>query len=281
MIRKTLKEVHMNIALVQAEATTDKTANLQNAVSLIAQAAAEGASLVVFPEMYMALPEGNNSLAPQAERLDGPFVSTLSQSARQHDVTVICGIWEQAPDSSRVFNTAVVVLPNGKIAGSYRKLHLFDALSVRESARMLPGGEHPPVLDLAGMRVGLAICYDLRFPELFRNLVERGADLIVVPSAWYAGPHKEDHWLTLLRARAIENTVYVAGVNLIGSAFAGRTSLIDPFGVITATATEGVDIVYGTLTGARITQVRQKLPALSHCRKDLYPTGTPKVKAGV
>ncbi|MBA3969143.1 MAG: hypothetical protein H0X52_03490 [Gemmatimonadetes bacterium] len=131
------------------------------------------------------------------------------------------------------------------------------------------------------MRVGLAICYDLRFPELFRNLVERGADLIVVPSAWYAGPHKEDHWLTLLRARAIENTVYVAGVNLIGSAFAGRTSLIDPFGVITATATESVNTVYGRIASARIAQVRQKLPALSHCRKDLYPTGAPKVQAEV
>jgi predicted amidohydrolase len=236
--------------------------------------------LVVFPEMYMALPEGDNSLTKQAERLDGPFVATLSQSARQHDVGVICGIWEQAPDSSRVFNTAVVVLPDGKIAGSYRKLHLFDALSVRESARMLPGGERPPVLDLAGIRVGLAICYDLRFPELFRNLVERGADLIVVPAAWYAGPYKEDHWLTLLRARAIENTVYVAGVNLIGPVFAGRTSLIDPFGVVTATAIEGVDIVHAELARARITQVRKKLPALLHCRKDLYPTETSKVKAG-
>jgi predicted amidohydrolase len=271
----------MKIALVQAEATTDKTSNLQNAVSITAQAATEGASLVVFPEMYMALPDGDNSLTKKAERLDGPFVSTLSQSARQHDVTVICGIWEQAPDSNRVFNTAVAILPNGKIAGSYRKLHLFDALSVRESARMLPGEERPPVLDLAGMRVGLAICYDLRFPELFRDLVERGADIIVVPSAWYAGPYKEDHWLTLLRARAVENTGYVAGVNLIGPAFAGRTSLIDPFGVITATATESVNTVYGRIASARIAQVRQKLPALSHCRKDLYPTGTPKVKAGV
>ena len=270
----------MKLALVQPEITADKASNLQLAVRTIRDAANRKTDLIVFPEMFMALPAGDESLASQAEPLDGPFVLALAEVARAHAVNVICGIWEHAPNATRVFNTVVAITSAGKLAATYRKLHLFDALSVRESDQMLRGEEHPPVLTLGSTRVGLAICYDLRFPELFRDLVDRGADVIVVPSAWYAGPFKEDHWLTLLRARAIENTVYVAAANLTGRAFAGRTSLIDPFGVVKATANEGADVVFGETSASRITEVRKKLPTITHRRTDLYPTAKVEAKAG-
>jgi predicted amidohydrolase len=263
----------MIIALVQAEALHDKQRNLDYALQLIREAALRGARLVVFPEMFMALPEVGKGVAPKAENFDGPFVRALLDAARRNNLAVICGIWEFAGDNRRVFNTVVAVSADGQLTARYRKLHLFDALSVQESSIMRAGDEVPPVFEIDSVKIGLAICYDLRFPELFRDLSARGADLIVVPSAWYAGPYKEDHWLTMLRARAIENTCYVAGANLTGKAFAGRTSLVDPFGVVRATATEGADIVYGSISRDRLEEVRTKLPALVHRRNDIYPLG--------
>ena len=157
------------------------------------------------------------------------------------------------------------------MVASYRKLHLFDALSVRESDIMAPGKSLPPVVDVGGILVGLTICYDLRFPELFRYLAGQGAQLVIVSSAWYQGPMKEDHWLTLLRARAIENTCYVAGCNLVGPAFCGRSTLFDPFGVPLAGAGEEPALIFGQVSAGRVAAVRQKLPALENRRRDLLP----------
>ena len=121
-----------------------------------------------------------------------------------------------------------------------------------------------------GVTVGAAICYDLRFPELFRHLARQQADLVIIPSAWYAGTLKEEHWLTLLRARAIENTCYAAGVNQVGSAFCGRSAVFDPFGAQIADAGEGTKLVCVRIEKDRIAEVRSKLPALSHIRRDLF-----------
>lgn len=260
----------MQLALFQPDPSPDKAANLEQALTAIAQAAARGAQLVVFPEMYMALPVADLPLPTLAEDLDGPFVTALAGAARAHGVSVVCGLWERSPVASKVYNTLVILGPDGVLQGYYHKLHLFDALSMRESERMTPGTEKPPVVTIGGIPTGFAICYDLRFPELFRDLAARGAELIVVPSAWYAGPCKEDHWLTLLRARAIENTLYVAGCNLTGKAFCGRSSVFDPFGVPVAGAGEGVQTLYADLDRARVQSVRDKLPALQHRRHELY-----------
>jgi deaminated glutathione amidase len=137
-------------------------------------------------------------------------------------------LWEKVPGHDKVYNVLAVFDPNGELATVYRKLHLFDALSVRESDRMLAGQAPPPVVSICGVKVGLAICYDIRFPELVRYLARQGAELLLVPAAWYAGPLKEDHWLTLLRARAIENTCYAAGAVLTGKSFIGRSAAFDP-----------------------------------------------------
>jgi predicted amidohydrolase len=120
------------------------------------------------------------------------------------DINITAGCWEKSQDSQRVYNTAYTISPEGRTIAAYRKLHLFDALSVRESDTMVSGNALPPVVEIAGIQIGFAICYDLRFPELFRYLACQGAQLIIVPSAWYQGPMKEDHWMNLLRARPLK-----------------------------------------------------------------------------
>ena len=188
--------------------------NLALAKVLAERAAAEKADLIIFPEMFMALPEQGPSLDKVAEPLEGPFVNSLAGLASKYGLHIVSGFWESEPGDHRVHNSAVILTPEGKILHNYRKIHLFDALSIRESDRMIPGDNLPPIFTINGVRIGVAICYDLRFPELFRNLALQGAQLIAVPSAWYAGPLKEEHWLTLLKARAIENTIYIGGANL-------------------------------------------------------------------
>lgn len=261
----------MNLILVQTETTPDKSQNLKRATAILRDLpAGSEPSLVVFPEMYMALPTKDLPLHEHAEALDGPFVTGLARAAAESRVHVACGVWEESPEPQRVYNTLVVLGPDGRLAASYRKLHLFDALSVRESDRMVAGAELPPVISIGGVRTGFAICYDLRFPELFRDLAARDAELVVLPSAWYAGPFKEDHWSTLLRARAIENTMFVAGANLTTPVFCGRSAVYDPFGVPVAAAGEGAGFVNVTIDPARVLEVREKLPSLRHRRRGLY-----------
>ncbi len=226
--------------------------------------------MIVFPEMFMALPEKGRSLDKVAEPIDGPFIQCVEQLALQNKIHIVSGFWESVPGDHRVYNAAVILSPEGKILDCYRKVHLFDALSIRESDRMIPGNAVPPLFNINGLNVGVAICYDLRFPELFRNFALRGAHLIVLPSAWYAGPLKEEHWLTLLRARAIENTVYVAGANLTRGPFSGRSSMLDPFGIQIAAAGESPGLVIGRVDLERINEVRAKLPTLDHCRLELF-----------
>jgi predicted amidohydrolase len=258
------------IALAQVEGSTIPAENLAVANELAERAAAEKADLIIFPEMFMALPEQGRSLDKVAEPLNGPFVNSLARLASKYGLHIVSGFWEREPGDHRVHNSAVILTPEGKILHNYRKIHLFDALSVRESDRMIHGGDLPRIFTIKGVRVGVAICYDLRFPELFRKLALQGAQLIVVPSAWYAGPLKEEHWLTLLKARAIENTIYIAGANLTRGAFSGRSSIFDPFGVLIAGAGERPELVIGTINVERIKEVRAKLPSLEHCRLELF-----------
>lgn len=263
--------IRVLIALAQVESTPDPAANLARAQVVTRQAAEMGSALVAFPEMFMGRPTADRSPARIAAADEGKFVQGLKSLAVETGLFVVAGCWEPGPDRGRVYNTARIFSPGGEIVASYRKLHLFDALNVRESDTMQPGGDLPPVVDIAGVRVGLAICYDLRFPELFRSLAAREAQLVLVPSAWYQGPMKEAHWLTLLRARAIENTFYVAGCNLVGSAFCGSSAVFDPFGVRLAGAGEAAALVSAAVDIQRIEAVRRKLPSLQHRRLDLFP----------
>jgi predicted amidohydrolase len=262
-------QANLTIALAQLEITPHPSGNFAKAEITALQAASRGADVLVFPEMFMGLPGPDYGPAKIVEKDSGVFVERLRSLASKAELTIIAGCWEAGADNRRVYNTAYTFSPKGHILAVYRKMHLFDALSIRESDTMLPGDALPPVVEIGGIRVGFAICYDLRFPELFRYLASQKAQLVVVPSAWYQGPMKEVHWLTLLRARAIENTFYVAACNLIGPSFCGRSCLFDPFGVLLAGAGEEETLVLGEISTDRIESVRQKLPCLQNRRRDM------------
>ena len=264
-------QAKFTIALAQVEITADPAANFDKAERFTRQAASNGADIIVFPEMFMGLPTQNRPPIQIAEAHEKPFIKQLKGLSLEMDIRITAGCWEKSQDSQRVYNTAYTFSPEGNTIAAYRKMHLFDALNVRESDTMVPGNALPPVVEIAGIQVGFAICYDLRFPELFRYLSGQGAQLIIVPSAWYQGPMKEEHWLNLLRSRAIENTLYVAGCGLTGPSFCGRSSLFDPFGVQLVSAGEEEKLLLGDINVDRIDAVRQKLPCLQNRRKDLLP----------
>lgn len=260
----------MKIALAQMQGRTDPAENLQIADTMCSEAASGQAHLIAFPEMFMALPQAGSNLSEIAQGLDGEFVGSLGRIAAASGLFIAAGMWERIEGRRRVANTLVVMSPARGLVAVYRKLHLFDALSVRESETMRAGTEKPPIVSIGSLKLGLSICYDLRFPELFRDLALRGADAVLVASAWYSGPLKDNHWLTLLRARAIENTCYTLGVNQTGPRFCGLSAAFDPFGVMKASAGEEPELVMVDLDGERVAAVRRKLPVLEHCRRDLY-----------
>lgn len=260
----------LNIALAQLENTVDPTSNLEKARRFARQAVSQGADMLIFPEMFMALAEPDTPLAKIVEKDNGSFVEGLKALAIETGLTITSGCWEASKSDAHVYNTSYTLSPDGNTLAAYRKVHLFDALNKRESDLVMPGDERPPVIDIAGLRVGFATCYDLRFPEMFRYLAGQGAQLIIMPSAWYQGSMKETHWLTLLAARAVENTIYVAGCNLIGPGFCGRSAVFDPFGVQLANAGEAETLLIEKISTERIDSVREKLPCLKNQRSDLF-----------
>lgn len=266
----------MRVAVAQFTASRDKAANRDRLADLIGAAAGAGADLIVAPEAAMhpfGRPE--RSLATVAEPLDGPFVAGLCAAAHSTGSTVLAGMFEAVPADDHVFNTVVVVDRTG-LRGCYRKVHLFDAFGWRESDRLRAGAaDQLLVVPIAGLSVGVLTCYDLRFPEICRALVDRGSTLLAVPAAWVAGPLKEDHWLTLSRARAIENTCYLAAAGQGPPDYAGRSVVVDPMGVILAQRGETDGVAVADVDPARVGQVRGTLPCLRHRRYDVVARAVP------
>jgi predicted amidohydrolase len=262
----------MRIGVVQVAATTDKSANLAKARRLIAAAATRRPHLVVLPEAFMHdFGDPNAALAPVAEPLDGPFVGALTELARTYRIGIIAGMFERSEDAERAYNTVVAISPEGDLAARYRKIHLFDSFGHRESDRLVGGDLEPAIAKISGMSVGLLTCYDLRFPELGRLLVDSGAEIIAVPAAWMSGPLKEDHWETLLRARAIENTCFVVGAGQCGAAYIGRSMIIDPMGVAVVGMGSEEGLAVADVEPDRLNEVRRRNPALEHQRFRVVP----------
>jgi deaminated glutathione amidase len=264
----------MRVAVLQLTASDDKAANRDRLVAAVADAAGRGAELVVAPEASMH-PFGapDVPLAPVAEPLDGPFVGAVAGAATAHRVTVVAGMFEQVPgDAGHAFNTVVAVDPDGGMLGRYRKQHLFDALGWVESDRLRAGAPGERLVFACGdVTVGVMTCYDLRFPELARALADDGATLLAVPSAWVAGPLKEDQWTTLVRARAIENVLYVAAADQGPPTYAGNAMVVDPFGVAVARSGEADGVLTADVDAARVASCRKRMPSLQHRRWDVVP----------
>ena len=260
----------LNISLAQVEASSHPEKNLDVAKGLAREAAKEHSDLLVLPEMYMAVPEEGKAPSDYAQDIQGPFVTGLCDIASRNNIYLIAGIWESIASVDLPGNTIVLISPRGELLSAYRKLHLFDALNRRESDKMTYGSNLPDLFYINGFCLGWAICYDLRFPELFRMLTMKGAEVFILPSAWYKGEFKQKQWLTLLGARAVENTVFVAGCNQVGENFCGRSAVVDPFGMEMADLKEDSCLQTIGIQKQRLLEVRDGLPVLWHRRNDVY-----------
>jgi len=267
----------MRAAAVQLNSTDDRGRNLEVAERLIREAAADGAELVVLPEKWTIL-AGPEALRAGAESLDGPSVSAAAGWARELGIHLVAGsMAERVEGREKLFNTSVLIGPEGEIAAVYRKIHMFDVdvggVSYRESATEDPGDEI--VLAKAGaVPLGMTVCYDLRFPELYRILTIRGARVITVPSAFTEHTGR-DHWEVLVRARAIENQVFMVAADQVGEApphydSFGRSMIVDPWGVVLAQAPDTECFVAADLDLAIQGEMRRSLPALANRRPQSY-----------
>jgi predicted amidohydrolase len=265
------------IAVAQFAPGEDKAANLEHLRDLATTAASRDAKLVVFPEYssHFSPVLGPQSLEA-AETLDGPFVAGLEAIAKVLDIHIVAGMLESCEeDDGRFFNTLVAIDPHGTLVATYRKMHLYDAFGQRESDWVVPGPiDEPETFELGDLRVGLQTCYDIRFPEVTRRLVDAGADLVVLPSEWVRGPLKEQHWRTLVTARAIENTVYVAAADQAPPVGAGNSMIVDPMGVELVTIGEETAVAVAWISSARIAEVRTVNPALGLRRFGIHPVTT-------
>jgi predicted amidohydrolase len=255
------------VALAQLASSQDKPRNLRVIDRLARQAAAKGAQLIVFPEESMYAGALGEPLAEAAETLEGPFATTVRELASELGVTLAAGLYEHAPDDpGRVHNTIAVAHASGELQ-TYRKLHLFDAFGNRESDRVVEGAGARLTLVVDGIRVGFLNCYDIRFPELARLLIDDGAELLVVCASWAGGNRKDDQWETLLRARAIENTCWVAAADQSLDSTVGRSMLVDPMGVVRASLGDERDaLVVGEVDAARTAEVRALVPSIQNRR---------------
>ncbi|HYY39892.1 MAG TPA: carbon-nitrogen hydrolase family protein [Nitrososphaera sp.] len=261
------------IAVVQMRSSEDKQENLKKSVDFIDEAAGKNVHLVCFPEFQMAFSSGSQSasqLAAIAETVNDNFVLTLAAAAKKNRIGVVATIYEKSRKPNHVYDTAVIISQSGEITSVYRKLHLYDALGFKESTKLMPGKSIAKPAKTPGGNVGILICYDLRFPELSRLLTIKGADILVAPSAWVAGEMKEEHWQTMIKARAIENGSYVIAPDQVGNIYCGRSMVVDPFGVVLIDMgqREGIEIV--DIDKTRTQQVRRSLPMLKNRRTDIY-----------
>jgi len=257
----------LDVALVQWGSSLDPAENRAALDRLD-----ERADLLVLPEAYARdFGPVTDELGRYAEPVGGPFDEALQRLAARTGGTVVAGMFEQSGDPARPFNTLLV---RGAAEAAYRKIHLYDSFGYRESDRLTAGPWEPLVVEAGGFRVGLLTCYDLRFPELARGLVDRGAEVLVAPAAWVPGrteaehARKRDHWRTLVRARAIENTVYVVAVGQAAPRYTGCSLAVDPNGEVLAEAGPEPTVLRAVLRREMLAEARATNPSLANRRRD-------------
>ncbi|WP_281974663.1 carbon-nitrogen hydrolase family protein [Halobacillus litoralis] len=268
----------MKVALVQMNTRNDKQDNINKALRFIDEAAEKQVDWIGFPEYFSYLTDDTTKLEA-AEPLNGPTIQMMQREAVKHNLYIHLGSMIETTDENRVYNTSVLIDDNGEIIETYRKLHLFDVdvpgkVSMKESDTIKPG-ENISLAETKFGKVGMSICYDIRFPELYRKLALSGATILLVPAAFaqYTGTH---HWETLLRARAIENGCFVFAAGQIGpfppneGHCFGNSMIIDPWGTVLARAEEEESLVISEINLDRIDKVRKSVPSLNHRREEVY-----------
>jgi deaminated glutathione amidase len=265
----------MFVAAAQMQSSAQPEENLARARVEIERAAARGVHMIVFPEIYMAW-MSPDEFTPEVARsrsqpLHGPFVRGLGEAAREYGLWVISGVLETAEqDARRTYNTTVVFDDQGTLRACYRKTHMFDAFGYKESDVFVPGDELFQPLETPFGRMGLFVCYELRFPEIARQQAVQGVDFFIVPSGWVHGPMKEAQWRHLVIARAIENTAYVIACDQVGHQFLGRSLIVDPMGVVLAEGPETEGTLCAEIELQRVRDTRAKVPSLEHRKPELY-----------
>jgi deaminated glutathione amidase len=268
----------VRVAAVQLNSTADQVANMAHADRLTRAAAADGATLIVLPEKWTAM-GSEEDLRAGAETLDGAAVGWARAIARELGIELVAGsILERVPGQAKLANTSVHVDPRGELVAAYRKVHMFDVevggRRYDESALEEPGDELVVSQTADGVELGLSICYDLRFPELYRILAVRGARILTLPAA-FTLTTTHDHWEVLVRARAIENQAFVIAANQFGGHPAGqhsggRSMIVDPWGLVLAQAPDGEGYIVAELDLERQLDIRARLPSLANRRPEAY-----------
>ena len=265
----------MKVAVVQFKASTNKDENLKKIISYIEKAASKNATLCAFPEfmmLYTKSSQTSNELASLSETIKGNFISGISKAAKENHIQVVGSFYEKSSKKNRVYDTSFVINNLGKVVSTYRKIHLYDALGFKESNKMMPGSKiAKPVATSIG-KIGMMICYDLRFPEMSRALAVAGSEVLIAPSAWVKGPMKEEHWITINKTRAIENGCYVIAPDQVGNIYCGRSLVVDPYGKILLDMKKKQGIGFVDVDLKKVKQTRKILPLLKNRRTDTYST---------
>ena len=264
----------MKAAIVQFKASTDKQVNLKSIVYFISKAALNNATLCAFPEFMMFYTNSSqtpNQLASLAETINGNFVSTIAKSAKENHIQVVGSFYEKSHKKDRVYDTSFVIDKSGNVISTYRKIHLYDALGFRESDKMIAGNNIVKPVKTSIGKIGMMICYDLRFPEMSRSLTVAGSEILMAPSAWVKGDMKEEHWITINKTRAIENGCYVISPDHVGNIYCGRSLVVDPYGKILLDMKKKRGIGFVDIDLEKVKQTRKILPLLKNRRTDIYP----------
>ncbi|WP_445487495.1 carbon-nitrogen hydrolase family protein [Niallia sp. 03133] len=258
------------------ESTSSKQANYEKAVWAVRRAVRDHqAQMVVFPEIFMSFFPINTPkqiILDDAETLEGEFVCKMRKLAAEYGTWLIFGMKESMNEklSGRVYNTVVIVSSEGSIVGTYRKTHLYDAFGFEETDTIAPGDTLFEPIQTPFGKLGLFVCYELRFPEIARYQAVKGADIIIVPSGWVTGHMKEHHWRHLVTVRALENTVFVAACNQVSDFYIGQSLLVDPMGVQMVAGPETEAVISCEIDLSRLKSVRSKLPSYEQRKPMLY-----------
>ena len=265
----------MKVALVQFKASVNKEENLKKIISYISKASSKKALLCAFPEFMMFYTKSSQTskeLASLSETINGNFISSISKAAKENRIQVVGSFYEKSKKNNRVYDTSFVINNSGKVISTYRKIHLYDALGFKESDKMIPGSKITKPIGTSIGKIGMMICYDLRFPEMSRALALAGSEVLIVPSAWVKGPMKEEHWITINKTRAIENGCYVIAPDQVGNIYCGRSLVVDPYGKVLVDMKKKQGISFVDIDLKKVKETRKVLPLLKNRRVDTYST---------